>query len=202
MIDGWNISSEIGCRWMPLHLTDDKSTLIQIMDWCRQTTSHYLNQCWPSFMSLYGVTRPNVVAIGAHHKNMAVLISIRFLRDVICARIYVKHVFCTSLYHVTKMGVPTNQYILARQGFYLYLDRSPTKFWICICKRFVLIPCNCHQWELHFNTGILASRQIQLSVYSIVIRCKNICAYIYIYYTNICRYAYIFERIYGCVISR
>ena len=30
----------------------------QVMAWCRQATSHYLSQCWPSFLSPYGVTRP------------------------------------------------------------------------------------------------------------------------------------------------
>ena len=34
--------------WMPQDLTDDKSTLVQVMAWCRQATSHYLSQCrWP-----------------------------------------------------------------------------------------------------------------------------------------------------------
>ena len=28
---------------------------------CRQATSHYLNQCWPSSMSPYGITRPQWV---------------------------------------------------------------------------------------------------------------------------------------------
>ena len=46
---------------MPLNLTDDKSTLVQVMEWCRQATSHYLIQCWPSSMSPYGVTRPQWV---------------------------------------------------------------------------------------------------------------------------------------------
>ena len=27
------------------------------MTWCREATSHFLNQCWPSFMSPYDVTR-------------------------------------------------------------------------------------------------------------------------------------------------
>ena len=44
-------------RWMPLDLTEDKSTLVQVMAWCRQATSHYLSQCWPSSMSPYGLTR-------------------------------------------------------------------------------------------------------------------------------------------------
>ena len=31
---------------------DDKSTVVQVMAWCHQAPSHYLNQCWPSW-SLY-----------------------------------------------------------------------------------------------------------------------------------------------------
>ena len=41
MTDGWGISCKIAPRWMPLDLTDDKSTLVQVMAWCRQATSHY-----------------------------------------------------------------------------------------------------------------------------------------------------------------
>ena len=42
---------------MSLDLTLDKSALVQVMAWCRQATSHYLSQCWPRYMSPYGVTR-------------------------------------------------------------------------------------------------------------------------------------------------
>ena len=45
-------------RWMPQDLTDDKSTLVQVMARCRQATSHYLNQCWLRSPTPYGVTRP------------------------------------------------------------------------------------------------------------------------------------------------
>ena len=48
-------------QWMPRDLTDNKSTLVQVMAWCRQATSHYLSQCWPSSMSPHGVTRPQRV---------------------------------------------------------------------------------------------------------------------------------------------
>ena len=34
----------------------DSSTLVQVMAWCRQATSHCLSQCWPRSMSPYGVT--------------------------------------------------------------------------------------------------------------------------------------------------
>ena len=45
-------------RWMPQDLTDDKFTLVQVMAWCRQATSHSLNQCWPRSPTPYGVSRP------------------------------------------------------------------------------------------------------------------------------------------------
>ena len=61
MTGGWGISCKIALRWMSLDLTDDKSTLVQVMAWCHQATSHYLGQCWPRFMSPYGVTRPQWV---------------------------------------------------------------------------------------------------------------------------------------------
>ena len=46
---------------MSLGLTDDKSTLVQVMAWCRQATSHYLNQCWPRSPTPNGITRPQWV---------------------------------------------------------------------------------------------------------------------------------------------
>ena len=44
-------------------LIDDKSTLVQVMAWCRQATNHYLSQCWHSSLSLYGVTRGEWVKV-------------------------------------------------------------------------------------------------------------------------------------------
>ena len=48
-------------RWMSRDLTDDKSTLVQVMAWCCQATNHYLSQCWPRSMSPHGITRPQWV---------------------------------------------------------------------------------------------------------------------------------------------
>ena len=64
--DGWGISGKIALRWMPLDLTDDKSTLVQVMAWCRQATSQYLIQCWPRFKSPYGITRPKMNQWGSY----------------------------------------------------------------------------------------------------------------------------------------
>ena len=41
--------------------TNNQSILVQVMAWCCQATSHYLSQCWPRSLSLYGVTRPEWV---------------------------------------------------------------------------------------------------------------------------------------------
>ena len=59
--DGWGIFRKIALRSMPLDLSDDNSALVQLMAWCRQATSHYLSQCWPTILSPYGVTRPQWV---------------------------------------------------------------------------------------------------------------------------------------------
>ena len=49
--DGWGITCETALMWMSLDFTDDQSTLVQVMAWCRQATSHYLSQCWPRSLS-------------------------------------------------------------------------------------------------------------------------------------------------------
>ena len=57
VIGAWDTSCEIALRWMSLDLTDDKSTLVQVMTWCHLTTSYYLRRCWPRSMSTNDVTR-------------------------------------------------------------------------------------------------------------------------------------------------
>ena len=57
----WNSSlglcCEIALRLMPLNLTNENLTWVQVMAWCRQETSHYLNQWWPRSPTSYGITR-------------------------------------------------------------------------------------------------------------------------------------------------
>ena len=63
--------------WMPQDLTDDKSTLVQVMAWCRQAPSHYLNQCWLSSLLPYSFARPQWVnavwPTGHFHENSSKL---------------------------------------------------------------------------------------------------------------------------------
>ena len=61
LIGFFRSSNDNAPRWMPWDFTDDKSTLVQVMAWCHQATSHYPSQCWPSPMLPYGATRPQWV---------------------------------------------------------------------------------------------------------------------------------------------
>ena len=42
-------------------LQHQKSTLVQVMAWCRQVTIHYLSQRWLSPLSPYGIAKPQWV---------------------------------------------------------------------------------------------------------------------------------------------
>ena len=44
--------------WMAHNPADDKATLVQVMAWCHQAPSHYLNHCWLKSTTPYGITRP------------------------------------------------------------------------------------------------------------------------------------------------
>ena len=81
MTDGHDISSEIALRWTSLDLNDDKSTLVQVMAWCHQATSHYLNQYWPRSLPLYGITKPQWVDhVHKGHESIWPWINLRFKR--------------------------------------------------------------------------------------------------------------------------
>ena len=61
VVNGWGISHETVLIWMSLDHTYGKSTLVQVMAWCRQATSHYLSQCRPRSLAPHGATRPQWV---------------------------------------------------------------------------------------------------------------------------------------------
>ena len=68
-------------------LNDNQSTLVQVMAWCRQATSHYLSQCWPRSLSPYGVTRPQWVKLTRNTPNPPSRAScgvsiVRFLEEI------------------------------------------------------------------------------------------------------------------------
>ena len=56
-----NISWVIALRWQPQSIFDETSTLVLVMAWCRQCTSHYLCSYWPRSRVPYGITGPRGV---------------------------------------------------------------------------------------------------------------------------------------------
>ena len=57
-LDIMSTSCETDLRSLSLN---DRLTVVQIMAWCFQAPSHYPNQCWPSSLMTYGITRPQWV---------------------------------------------------------------------------------------------------------------------------------------------
>ena len=41
---------EIALNWIPQNFSNEKWTLVQVMVWCRQATSHYLSHCWRRYI--------------------------------------------------------------------------------------------------------------------------------------------------------
>ena len=79
------INCQIGLIWMAQGLADDKSTLAQVMAWCCQATSHYLNQCWHRFMSPYGMTW---LLTHWGWDRMAAILQTTILRAFSCIKIF------------------------------------------------------------------------------------------------------------------
>ena len=54
---------EMPLRGMPqyTYLTNEKSTLVQVMAYCHEAINYYSNQCWPRSMLTYWITRPQWV---------------------------------------------------------------------------------------------------------------------------------------------
>ena len=96
MTDGCDISSKIALRWTPLGLSDDESTLVQAMAWCRQATSHYLHKFWPRSLPPYGVTRLKWVKVNHYLKNE--LVQNLYAENVWHMNIYLKNELVQNLY--------------------------------------------------------------------------------------------------------
>ena len=60
MITCLTISRAIAFLFMVQESTDDKSTSVQVLPWCRQATGHYPSHCSPRSMSPNGVTKSNL----------------------------------------------------------------------------------------------------------------------------------------------
>ena len=122
LIGFFTSSKDNALRWMPRDLTDDKSTLVQVMAWCRQATSHYLSQCWPSSMSPYGITRPQWVNSSPPGQNG------RHFAGNIFRCIFVNEKFCI-LIQISLKFVPKWQYVSIGLGNGLAPNRRQAITW-------------------------------------------------------------------------
>ena len=57
MVASKGLCCEIALRLMPLNLTNENLTWVQVLAWCPQETSHYLNQWWTRSPTSYGINR-------------------------------------------------------------------------------------------------------------------------------------------------
>ena len=48
---------------MPQNQLNAKVRCLRVTDWYHYTTNHYVRRCWPTYMSPYGVNRPQGVRI-------------------------------------------------------------------------------------------------------------------------------------------
>ena len=51
----------ITLEWMPEDVVDNKSTSVPVIAWCREATSHYMNEFWLRTSKPYDVTRAQSV---------------------------------------------------------------------------------------------------------------------------------------------
>ena len=93
VIDDRGISCEIALTWKPQDLTDDKSTLVQVMAWCHQATSHYLSHWWPWSLLPYGVTRPQWVN-SLTFERCNYKLELVIFKLISCPDMYVEHFLC------------------------------------------------------------------------------------------------------------
>ena len=108
MTDGWGISCKIALRWIPLDLTGDKSTLVQVMAWCRQATSHYLNQCWPRSLPPYGVTRPQWVNEVSHVTLLSNLLKTHVFIEINCIKCTISYICSVATLLILNKTRPDN----------------------------------------------------------------------------------------------
>ena len=85
---------------MSLYLTDDKSTLVQIMAWCLMAPSHYLSHCWSDNWR-------HMASLG--HNELTCLFCSGFLvgYNSLCANASVNHLHVHAWYSAEPLYIQT-----------------------------------------------------------------------------------------------
>ena len=142
--NGWGISYEGVLRWISLDFTDDKSTLVQMMVWWCQATSHYLRQYWLRSMWSYDVTRPQCVNYCLVGVAMETMNAKLLVWQPLCFIIDVLNLWREDLWNITKPAVcwfPNFGTILISTLIALRCGASLIDFLNCDC-----FPCTSPFW--------------------------------------------------------
>ena len=125
VIDSWSFSCKIILKLMPMDLTDGKSTLVQVMAWCRQATSHYLSQCWPESLYPYGIIRPQWVKPKPRtERSNTVMIYIYIHWFVYLKHTIIFHNWISRLPWVTTSGSPVKRFNHGTISYPIYILES------------------------------------------------------------------------------
>ena len=167
----FGISSEIALMWMPQDLTDDKSTLFQVMAChCQATVGHYLGSGDPQSMSTYGMSTYGVTMACQHmgslchnetHWGLTKTTSGRphflmdFLEKMLCI-----HQNCSNICHCSLFWILVNEIfekqkllffswlILAYEFFFIH-HWTNNVFYVQMCERRWWYIFDCHKWQRH-----------------------------------------------------
>ena len=113
---------------MPLDLNDNNLTLVQVMAWFRQASSHFRSQCWPRLLSPYSQhmqNDPMLSVVNSYFKE-GWYIQLSVIKNIhINAKRYLKmnqiHILFHCIMHLLgKSYVKTMDYIM----FILWLSKT------------------------------------------------------------------------------
>ena len=117
----WLVSSNF-----PMIMSSDEChrvlLMIQVMAWCRQETSHYLNQCWPRSPMPYGITRPQWVDLQPH--SMYSLVTCKVQSED------------TTIWHIRSLWPFVNCHhmkLCTRSQAIEYISRNIYMAWLLFC---------------------------------------------------------------------
>ena len=123
---------EITLRGMTWNIFNDKSTLVQVKDWCHLARSHYLSWCWAKYISPYAM----FTIMPSHQQNMHVFaVGRKNMNDIFNFHVY-------SVSHMPP-GLPFSKCLaqalhmasLCHNEFRQYIEKT------CKCFLHVLVLC-------------------------------------------------------------
>ena len=85
--------------WMLQNFSNEESTLVQLMAWCHQATSHYLGQCWSRCMTNMRNIKKCMISIDFHSARQC-------LKSTLSIMVYSNVAWPWGKYGTWKYGIP------------------------------------------------------------------------------------------------